>query len=95
MKNQEETCDEFISFVDCLEIMIDTDIHTAFNDIQVDRAYLLKEREIEMDRIINERSSLASLLSLAPAMFLIFGYMVAPMSTLVSKMFSQMQLTVE
>lgn len=45
--------------------------------------------------IINERSSLASLLSLAPAMFLIFGYMVAPMSTLVSKMFSQMQLTVE
>lgn len=95
MKNQEETCDEFIRFVDCLEIMIDTDIHTAFNDIQVDRAYLLKEREIEMDRIINERSSLASLLSLAPAMFLIFGYMVAPMSTLVSKMFSQMQLTVE
>lgn len=94
-ENQEETCDEFIRFVDCLEIMIDTDIHTAFNDIQVDRAYLLKEREIEMDRIINERSSLASLLSLAPAMFLIFGYMVAPMSTLVSKMFSQMQLTVE
>ena len=95
MKNQEESSDEFIRFVDCLEIMIDTDIHTAFEDIQVDRAYMLKEREFEMNKIINRRAAWASFMAMAPAMLVIFGYLVAPMGTLVDKMESQMNLNID
>lgn len=95
MKNQEESSDEFIRFVDCLEIMIDNDIHTAFEDIQVDRAYMLKEREFEINKIINQRASWASFMAMAPAMLVIFGYLVAPMGTLVGKMESQMNLNID
>lgn len=95
LKNQEESSDEFIRFVDCLEIMIDTDIHTAFEDIQIDRAYMLKEREFEMNKIINQRAAWASFMAMAPAMLVIFGYLVAPMGTLVDKMESQMNLNID
>lgn len=95
MKNQEESCDEFIRFVDCLEIMIDTDMKTAFNDVQVDRTYSLKEREFETEKIIKQRAVWGSYLALAPAMLLIFGYLILPMGSLAGKMYSQMDLSVD
>lgn len=95
MKNQEESCDEFIRFVDCLEIMMDTDMKTAFNDVQVDRTYSLKEREFETEKIIKQRAVWGSYLALAPAMFLIFGYLILPMGSLAGKMYSQMDLSVD
>lgn len=95
MKNQEENCDEFIRFVDCLEIMIDSDMKTAFSDIQVDRAYALKEREFETNKVIEQRASYAEYLALAPAMLLIFGYLILPIGVLAGKMYSQMNLNVD
>lgn len=95
MKNQEELCDEFIRFVDCLEIMIDTDMKTAFNDVQVDRTYSLKEREFETAKIINQRAVWGAYLALTPVMILIFGYLILPMGSLAGKMYSQMDLSVD
>lgn len=95
MKNQEESCDEFIRFVDCLEIMIDSDMKTAFSDIQIDRSYTLKEREFETNKVINQRASFAAYLVLVPVMLLIFGYLVAPTGALAGKMYLQMNLNID
>jgi hypothetical protein len=82
---------QFQNFVDCLLAVDETDINTAFAELDIDRSYSLNDRKQKTDHMIKNRSNLASMIAFVPVYSLIFGYLVAPTLLMVSKMYQEIQ----
>lgn len=93
MKNSEDN-DSFKRFVDCLLTIDETDVPTAFGEIRIDRDYSLRKREQDNAISINKKSSIANIIGLAPATFVMLGYLLMPMMIMAVKMYMAMDFAI-
>ena len=84
----------FQHFVDCLLAIDDSDIKSAFSELTIDRDHAMKEREQKTDQMTQNRANIASVLAFVPFFALLFGYLIFPILTLVSKMYALMDITI-
>ncbi len=93
MKDSESNI-SFQRFVDCLLMIDDTDIRTAFSEIEIDRAYAMSERQQVSEETIQKRSAWGFYIALVPIMFTIICYLFGPMAILTFKMYLEMSASI-
>lgn len=93
MKDSESNT-SFQRFVDCLLMIDDTDIRTAFSEIEIDRAYAMSDRQQVIEETVKKRSVVGKFIALCPIMCAIFGYLFAPIALLAYKMYTEMNIAI-
>ena len=89
-----ETFQPFKRFVDCLLEIDSVGPAKAFDEVASDRAYSLKNREQQNTIIIEDRSRWASLIAIAPSIYILFCYLMAPMLIYAIRMYMAMDFTI-
>ena len=89
-----ETFQPFKRFVDCLLEIDSVGVAKAFDEVQSDRAYSLKNREQQNSMIVDERSKHAGLIAIVPGLFLLFTYLMGPMIIYAVRMYFTMDFTI-
>lgn len=93
MKDSEKNT-SFQRFVDCLMMIDETDIRTAFSELEIDRAYALSDRQQKTADTIHNRATLGKFIVFIPLMATLLGYTVAPMAILALKSYFMMPTTI-
>ena len=75
--------------------MIDeTDIRTAFSELEIDRAYALSDRQQKSSDTIHKRATLGKFITFIPLIATIFGYAATPMAILAIKSYLMMPTSI-
>lgn len=93
LKRQEEYV-PFKRFVDCLLTIDESGVAAAFDEIVVDRAYSLKEREQQNQINNGKKSSKARKFAYAPIICELVFYLIAPMLVMALQMFLSMDFSI-
>lgn len=93
MKDSEKNT-SFQRFVDCLLMIDETDIKTAFSELEIDRAFALSDRQQKTAETIHDRSILGKFIVFIPLMAALFGYAATPMAILAIKSYFMMPTSI-
>lgn len=93
MKDSEKNT-SFQRFVECLLMIDETDIRTAFSELEIDRAYTLSDRQQKAEDTIHKRGTLGKFIVFIPLMATLFGYAAMPMAILALKSYFMMPTSI-
>lgn len=89
-----ESNDSFRRFVDCLLMIDDSDMKTAFSEVEIDRQYSLSDRKQRTEELVHTRSNTGHALAFGPPILALILYLIVPMLILAVRMYMQMDMNV-
>lgn len=90
MKEQESDCQSFCHFVDNLLDIDNAGVERAFAELQSDRKFAEKEREVAFEESLENRSSTANIVSLVPFFTTVILFVIVPTVLYAFGMYTQL-----